>query len=142
MDELRSILATHNPRKRASEEKKLKKEPGHQPPIASIAEIPDIFFDEVLVNYKLSRNEILVLMYLYRRVYCRPNLYQDYGISPMFSTVDASKELNIDINEFLQITRKLESLGIIETIRSGQYFVRRHFTEELDEKYEFDYEQF
>ena len=42
----------------------------------------------------------------------------------------------------LQSIRHLESYGLIETIRSGQYFVRKYFTEENDLKYGQDYDHF
>ena len=61
--------------------------------VASVSEIPDIFFDQILVNYKLSRQEVLVLMYLYRLVWRRPNLHRDYGIGPLLSYNDMAMQL-------------------------------------------------
>ena len=37
---------------------------------------------------------------------------------------------------------RLEELGFISTIRSGQYFVRRYFTKENDEKFGQTYDDF
>ena len=106
------------------------------------SEIPDIFFDEILVEFKLNRVEILVLMYLYRRVWCRPNLYKEYGISQLMAHTEIAKKLNIKIDEIYNSLRKLEELGFIGTIRSGQYFVRKYFTKDYDDKFGHSYDDF
>ena len=82
MDELQAILADHRPKYRESQPDP--KNSG-QVPVASVSEIPDVFFDEILVKFRLSRTETLVMMYIYRKVWCKPNLYRAYGISPLFS---------------------------------------------------------
>lgn len=112
----------------------------HRSPTSS--DIPDLFFDEILVVFKLSRVEIMVLMYLYRKVWCKPNLYKKYGISQLLSHADMVNSLNTSIEDIYQSLRKLEELGFIGTIRSGQYFVRKYFTRENDEKYEQTYDDF
>tara|TARA_R110000868_G_scaffold345134_1_gene606235 strand:+ start:2519 stop:2950 length:432 start_codon:yes stop_codon:yes gene_type:complete len=113
-----------------------------QPAAATYSEIPDIFFDEILINTKLSRIDINVLMYLYRRIWCKPNLYQVYGISPMLSIVDTAKNLKITVDELYQAFKHLEGFGYLSTIRSGQYFVRKYISRENDEKYGHSYDDF
>ena len=108
----------------------------------SHAEIPDLFFDEILVEFKLSRIEVLVLMSLYRNVYCRPNLHRKYGITQILSHTDMSKNLNIVLEDLYHALRKIEELGFITTIRSGQYFVRKYFTKDRDEEYGQSYDDF
>ena len=108
----------------------------------SVSEIPDIFFDQILVDFKLSRSEILLLMYLYRRVWCRPNLHKVYGISPLFSLKEIEQFLKIPMDEVFSGLQKLEGFGFISTIRSGQYFVRKYFTKENDEIFRQTYDDF
>lgn len=108
----------------------------------STSEIPDLFFDEILVEYKLSRIEIMILMFLYRRVWCKPNLYKTYGISPLLSHKEIENSLKLNIDEIYHALRKLEDLGFISTIRSGQYFVRKYFTKENDESFHQTYDDF
>jgi len=141
MDELHSILATHHPKNRPSKKRKIGPDNSDKNG-PTTSEIPDVFFDTILVNFKLSRIDIMVIMYLYRLVWCRPNLYQNYGISQILSHTEIGKNLNLSIDEVYQALRKLESLNFIETIRSGQYFVRRYFSEELDKEYGQNYEDF
>ena len=52
-------------------------------PKASFSDIPDIFFDEILQNYRLARQEIQILLYFYRQVWSKPNLYKKYGLREM-----------------------------------------------------------
>ncbi len=138
MDELHSILADHHSRlTKAAPRFKSKKLP-----IASTSEIPDIFFDEILVKNKLSRVEIVVFMYLYRHVWCRPNLYKDYGLSQVLSHNAMAESLGVEMEELQNSLRKLESFAFIETIRLGQYFVRRYFTEDFDRQYGQSYDNF
>lgn len=106
------------------------------------SDIPDIFFDEIIVDYRLNRIEILVLMYLYRRVWCRANLFRDHGISQMMSLSEMGEKLKIEMQEIYLSLRKLEELGFIKTIRSGQYFVRRYFQKEYDELMGQNYDDF
>lgn len=108
----------------------------------TIAEIPDLFFDQVIVDYKLSRIEILVLMYIYRRVWCYPNLHRDYGISPMMSHTEMAKVLHLAIEDVYSALRRLEEHEFIKTIRAGQYFARRYFTKALDEELGQSYNDF
>ncbi len=107
---------------------------------ASFSQIPDLFFDQILTEFKLSRIEIITLMYLYRLVWCRPNIHRDFGISPMISYEEMGDALNLSMEELYAAIRKFEGLGFIETIRSGQFFVRRYFTEKYDQAYDQNYE--
>ena len=140
MVDLQTILNDHRPKY------KDKGELGTKNPKdslrATIAEIPDIFFDNILVNFKLSRIEIMVIMYLYRQVWCRANLYKEYGISQLMSHTEMAKALNIELDDVYHALRKLEELGFIETVRSGQYFVRKYFTRENDELFLQTYDDF
>lgn len=106
------------------------------------SEIPDVFFDSILVQYKLSRLEIIVLMYLYRKVWCRSNLYRKHGISQLLSLTDMVNQLDFRIEEIHNAIRKLENFGFVMTIRIGQYFVRRYFTKELDQRFGQFYDDF
>lgn len=138
MDDLRSILSSHHTKAKKDDtdiEAPSKPEP-------TVSEIPDIFFDEILPTYKLNRIEICLLMILYRGVWCRPNLYRKYGIGPLNSHVELAKSLEIGNDVLLQSLKNLENLGFIETIRSGQYFVRKYFTEENDRTFNQTYDNF
>ncbi len=140
MDDLHSILEDYRKQKRrvTSTESLPPNKSGQD----STAEIPNLFFDKILVEYKLSRIDIIVLMYLYRQVWCWPNLYRDYGISQLLSHTEMSKRLKISIEEIHSAIRKLEELFFVETVRSGQYFVRRFFTKEDDDFFEQSYSDF
>ena len=139
MVDIHDVLADHRPRKETgTSDPYQSKEVQH----ATTSEIPDIFFDEILVDYKLNRLEVLVIMYLYRRVWCRPNLYKEYGISQLMAHSEMATQLKISIDEIYHALRKLEELGFISTIRSGQYFVRRYFTKENDERFAQTYDDF
>jgi len=113
---------------------------GDNPPQTS--EIPDIFFDSIIIDYKLSRIEILVLMYIYRRVWCFPNLHRSHGISQMMSHTEMAKNLGLVIDDVYSALRKLEEYDFIRTIRAGQYFSRRYFTKKLDESFGQNYDDF
>lgn len=139
MEDLRSILNSHNSRNGKHSDAI---EPTESDLRATTSEIPDLFFDEILIHYKLSRVEILVLMYLYRFTWCKPNLYKKFGIAPMLSHSDLVSSLDITHEIMHQSLRRLEAFGFIETIRSGQYFVRKYFTEENDKKYSQTYDNF
>lgn len=138
MDELHTILADH---KRISlrQSNKIKSK---RVPTPSTSKIPDIFFDQILVQNKLNRIEVLVLMYIYRQVWCRPNLYKTYGFTQLLSHEEMAQNLSIKMEELQASLRKLESFGFIETIRSGQYFVRKYFTQENDLLYGQYYDNF
>ena len=138
--DIHSILATHQ-----AKNKRLKKQSTQGAPkiiLPSMAEIPDIFFDEILVKFKLNRIEIMALMYLYRHVWCRPNLYELYGIGQVLSHSALAEQLSVPLEDLHTSLRKLENLGFIQTIRSGQYFVRKYFTEEFDQIYGHKYDEF
>lgn len=139
MVDIHDVLAIHRSKKNPSQSEVLE---GKQYSNPTTSKIPDIFFDEVVVDFKLSRIEILMLMYLYRRVWCRPNLYKEFGISQLMAHSEMSTHLKISIDEIYHSLRKLEELGFITTIRSGQYFVRRYFTKENDEKFGQTYDDF
>jgi DNA-binding MarR family transcriptional regulator len=138
MEDLRSILTSHHskhgPESATNEYLKDR--------YATTSEIPDLFFDDILVKHKLNRIEILLLMYLYRLTWCKPNLHRKYGIAPIISHSDVAENLDINIEIFHQSIRNLESFKFIETIRSGQYFVRKYFTEEYDKQYGQTYDNF
>lgn len=138
MVDIHDVLADHRPRKEGQSDFYGKKEVQ----LASTSEIPDIFFDEILVDYKLNRLEILILMYLYRRVWCRPNLYREYGIGQLLSHGKMGEKLKIGGDAIYHALRTLEQLGFISTIRSGQYFVRRYFTKDNDERFGQTYDDF
>jgi len=108
----------------------------------TMSEIPDLFFDEILVKNKLTRTDIIILIHLYRQVWCQPNLYKDHGISPLSSHQELAKNLELSLQDVYQSLRRLEENGHINTVRSGQYFVRKYFTKHLDEKYHQSYDDF
>jgi DNA-binding MarR family transcriptional regulator len=137
--DLHSILNEYRPKRRAGGSEQRPAESVKQ---ATTSEIPDLFFDEILVSYKLSRIEIMVMMYLYRRVWCRPNLYKEYGISQLLSHTEMARNLGLNIEDIHNSLRKVEDFGFISTIRSGQYFVRKYFTKENDELFGQSYDNF
>jgi hypothetical protein len=139
MEDVRAIISQHTPKKNkapsgAGRDSHLK--------LATTSEIPDLFFDEILVQNKLTRMEIMVLMLLYRQVWCRPNLFREYGIGPVQTYVDMAHGLGLSLDELQVSIRNLERLEFIETVRSGQYFVRKYFTKENDEVYGQHYNDF
>ncbi len=141
MEDIRAILSQFHSRKQRKDSEVQKSVLGPvDSPVAS--EIPDIFFDDVLQKHKLNRHEITLLMFLYRQVWCRANLYKSHGIGPMNSLAELSTTLNLSIEDLHHHLRSLANYGFIETVRSGQYFVRKYFTEELDRKYGQNYNDF
>ncbi len=139
MEDIRSVLSQF---KKTRDEPDLDKS-GVGPSItATTSEIPDIFFDDILLRFKLARPDISLLMYLYRQVWCRPNLYRKHGIGPLNSFTDLALNLNMKHDELVAHIHILENLGLIETVRSGQYFIRKYFTEEFDFKYGQNYDEF
>jgi hypothetical protein len=140
MVDLHSILQEHTPRKLGRETTDSKKMPSL--PTPTYSDIPDIFFDSVLTSYKLTRIEIIVLMYLYRKVWCKPNLYRVYGISQLMSLTEMAKSLNVHIDDVYGSLLKLDGFGFISTVRSGQYFVRKFFLKEYDEYFAQTYDDF
>ncbi|MCY4644848.1 MAG: hypothetical protein OXB88_09545 [Bacteriovoracales bacterium] len=133
--DIQSILAAHRSKSNDYQTKRDKRTPV---PTSSL--IPDLFFDDILIRYKLGRIEIVVMMFLYRQVWCRPNLYQKYGIGPILSHSDMADGLGLKLEDIHQTLRKLESWGLIQTVRSGQYFVRKYFIKEFDREYMQNYE--
>jgi DNA-binding MarR family transcriptional regulator len=140
MDELHTILADH--RSRFPSKDRHREQVGKDVYLPTSSDIPDLFFDQILVDFKLTRIEIMVLMYLYRHVWCRPNLYRIYGISQLLSHTEMSKMLGSSIESIYHALRRLEEYGFIGTVRSGQYFVRKYFTRENDERYAQTYDDF
>ncbi len=140
MQDLRQIIARHRSKKRVDENDKVKDLEKKR--YATTSDIPDLFFDDILVRFKLNRIEILVLMYLYRVVWCRPNLYREHGITPVVSHSDLEKLLNVEHSELSRSFHNLENLQLIETIKAGQYFVRKYFVAEHDKKYGQSYDNF
>ena len=129
--------------------KKLIKETGSNEPLPTetiieqcFLEIPEIFFEEILDEYPLSRNEIRILLFLYRQVWCYPNLYSKYGISNLNNLLEMSKRFDMGYNDLHKVLKRLEEYEFIQTIRSGQYFVRRYFLPEFDELFKQEYDDF
>jgi len=141
MEDIKSILNQFQAKKKKSSDHTSKSGTGPHAE-ASSSVIPDVFFDEILQQFKLNRQEILVLMLLYRQVYCRPNLYKSHGIGPLNSYSGMAAQLNMSTDELTHNLRSLENYGFIETVRAGQYFVRKYFTEILDVKFGQDYDEF
>ncbi|MBL7664746.1 MAG: hypothetical protein JNM93_06400 [Bacteriovoracaceae bacterium] len=137
MQDIRQIIQKHR-----SKKTDLTVGPQKKPKTATISEIPDLFFDEILVNYKLTRIEILTLMYLYRMVYCRPNIYEEHGVSPIFKLSEMAITFQVEEMELRKSIYTLENFRFIETIREGQYFVRKYFTEDNDKAYGQSYDSF
>ena len=139
MVDIHSIIADHGSRQLDDNTQTRKRA---EKIAASTSRIPDIFFDEIIVNFKLSRIDIIVLMYLYRRVWCKPNLFKLHGISPLLSHQAMADQNLLSIDEIYNAITRLESLGFLSTIRSGQYFVRRYFTKENDDMFAQTYDDF
>lgn len=143
MEDIRSVLSQFHSKKKERDPQENIQKSGARPDVhASSSEIPDVFFDVILQRYKLNRGEIALLMYLYRQVWCRPNLYKSHGIGPLNSYSDLSAILSLTTDELGHHLRVLENFGFIETVRAGQYFVRKYFTEELDYQYGQNYDEF
>lgn len=140
MEDLRTILSSHHSKTGSTANNAIKTVNNEVK--ATTSEIPDLFFDEILIQVKLSRVEILVLMFLYRITWCKPNLHKKYGIAPIVSHSEIIEKFDINQEVFHQTIRRLEGFNFIETIRSGQYFVRKYFTEENDRKYGQTYDNF
>lgn len=141
MEDIRSVLSQFNTKKKRDQEEVQSASTG---PVqnASSSEIPDVFFDVILQQYKLNRQEISLLMLLYRQVWCRPNLYKSHGIGPLNSYSDLCANLGFSSEDLGTFLRNLERYGFIETVRAGQYFVRKYFTEVLDLQYGQNYDEF
>ena len=60
----------------------------------------------------------------------------------MISHEELAKNLDISNEILYQTLRRLEGYMFIETIRAGQYFVRKFFTEEYDKKFGQSYDNF
>jgi DNA-binding MarR family transcriptional regulator len=140
MVDLKSILAEHRSRPKSHEVVDRDEDIGKRS--LNSSEIPDLFFDNVIVDYKLSRIEILVLMYIYRRVWSPANLYRSHGISQMMSHTEMAKNLGLVIEDVYSALRKLEEYDFIRTIRAGQYFSRRYFTKKFDDLNSQNYDDF
>lgn len=140
MEDIKSVLSMYKSKIKKTSSSDVDLLPNTAAEIPTISEIPDVFFDEILIQFKLTRIEISVLMYLYRQVWCRPNLYRDHGIGPLNSYSDISRLLHLGQSEVISTLKTLESHQLISAVRAGQYFVRKFFTEELDEKYVQHYE--
>ncbi len=138
MEDIRSILSMYKSKLTESEASAPAEEVRVEAP--TLSEIPDVFFDEVITEIKLSRSEIAILMVLYRQVWCRPNLYRGHGIGPLNSYSELARTLHLSQEELIHGIHSLEGHGLVQTIRAGQYFVRRFFTEKNDLKYGQHYE--
>ncbi len=140
MVDLHSILADH--RSKTKMDDTVDHGPTEQHVASSSSEIPDVFFDKIIVDHKLNRIEILVLMYIYRRVWCYPNLHRSHGISQMMSHTEMAKKIGVAIEDVYSALRKLEEFDFIRTIRAGQYFSRRFFSKEMDDQFGQSYDDF
>ncbi len=140
MDELHSILQSYRLKNRRKVEA-FSDDPQPHKEWESSA-IPDLFFDEILVHMRLTRIEILVFLYIYRKVWVKPNLYKTHGISPLLSYTEMAQHLKVEVDDIYSALKNLENLGLIETIRAGQYFVRRFFTKNFDEMAGQSYDDF
>lgn len=142
MEDIRSLLTLYKERKTeqdtSAQSEVMMSEAAFVAP--TFSEIPDIFIDEILPNTKLSRAEISLLLLLHRQVWGRPNLYRSHGIGPLNSYQELGKLLHLAQDDLIQTIRSLENHGFIQTIRAGQYFVRRYFTEANDHKFAQRYE--
>lgn len=141
MEDIRSVLSQFHSKKR-KETAAVDKSAPERIKSPGTSEIPDVFFDTILRKFKIGRQEIALLMLLYRQVWCRPNLYKDHGIGPLNSYADLSTQLGVTPDEVAHLIRSLENYGFIETVRAGQYFVRKYFTEELDTQFGQSYNDF
>lgn len=141
MEDIRSVLSQFHSKKRKDLSGVDKSSP-ERIKSPNTSEIPDVFFDVILRRFKISRHEITLLMVLYRQVWCRANLYKDHGIGPLNSYADLSTQLGVSPDEIAHLIRSLENYGFIETVRAGQYFVRKYFTEELDTQFGQSYNDF
>jgi hypothetical protein len=139
MEDLRRILTEHQTKSK-SDTLSTKPDPVEKGP--SWCEIPELFFDQILVDFKLNRQEIMTLMYLYRMVWTRPNLHKAYGIGPIMALSEVAKHLDTTYEKLHECLTKLEHWGFIETIRPGQYFVRKYFTRDNDKNFLQTYEDF
>ncbi len=140
MVDIHTIIADYRSRKKDGNE--ITPVPEDKRIIPTTSDIPDVFFDTILGQYKLSRQDIMIIMYLYRVVWCRPNLHKEFGISPLLSHTEMAKNLKLQMEDIYVSLRRLEEFGFISTIRSGQYFVRKYFSKDLDELYGQDYDEF
>lgn len=136
MEDVRSVLSQF----KGKSTKDGAQNSGGRPPTQSL--IPDLFFDEILLKFKLSRIEIVVLMYLYRQIWAKTNLNKKFGIGPINSFKDMSLNLHLDQKDLIDSIYSLEKHGLIQTVRVGQYFVRKFFTEDFDLKYGQSYDEF
>lgn len=143
MEDIRSVLTQfQTKKKRTDQTPQVQKSAVGPGQLASSSEIPDVFFDVVIQKFRLNRLDIAVLMFLYRQVWCRPNLYKSHGIGPLNSYAEMSLSLGVHHEELTQHIRALETFGLVETVRAGQYFVRKYFTEELDAEFGQNYDEF
>lgn len=141
MGDIRSVLSQFNAKRKNSDS--VPDRSGTGPiELPSVSEIPDVFFDVILKNTKLNRHEISLLMFLYRQVWCKPNLYRAHGIGPLNSYSQLASHIGVTIEQLGSDLRSLEQYGLIETVRSGQYFIRKYFTEELDSIFKQNYDEF
>jgi hypothetical protein len=140
MEDIRAVLSQFNAKKKQEHSSDKSGKGPVSPP--SCSEIPDVFFDVILQKLKLNRHEIALLMFLYRQVWCRPNLYKSHGIGPLNSYAELCAKLGITTEQLGTDLRVLENYGLIETVRSGQYFVRKYFTENLDKEFGQNYDEF
>jgi len=140
MSEIQRVLESFPAKKVNQEMQPSNIEAGLNSP--TFSEIPDLFFDYILQEYKLSRLDIQLLLFLYRQVWCFPNLHKKYGIGQLNNLKEVAEHFSTDFNSLHNSLQKLESYEFISTIRLGQYFVRRFFTPEWDFHFSQSYDDF
>ena len=139
MEDVKQVISRYPDKDNSLVEKKPQAQSVKRP---SESSIPDIFFDRILSHYKMGRVDISLLLFLYRQVWCKPNINRSHGIGNIQTYSDISDIIKIPIDEVQQSLRSLERHGFIETIRAGQYFVRRYFTESFDQEFGQNYSNF
>jgi DNA-binding transcriptional regulator YhcF (GntR family) len=60
----------------------------------------------------------------------------------MFSYASLATDLGIEMAELNQGLRNLENYGLLDTIRSGQYFIRKYLTKDWDIHFGQKYDDF
>jgi|GEM_PF-3007821 len=141
-ENLREILTKYSSKGLDKEPEEEKKESLPIPSNPKYSDIPDIFFDDILHRYKITKQEIIVLMFLYRKTWCGANIYKGHGISPLFSYEMLAQKCATEKSLLLDALKKLEVLGLITAVRPGQYFIRKFFLEQWDDQFHFNYHDF
>jgi len=134
MEDIRSVLSLFHSKK-SHESKRTPESLSSTSELATYSEIPDLFFDVILRDYKLNRHEITLFLFLYRQIWCRPSPYKEHGIGPLNSYSDIALKMGLSTDEVVTTVKNLEKYGLLESVRVGQYFIRKFITQEYDEIY-------